>query len=130
MWITYAAVMVGGAIGVGGRMFLSTWVTEYSGEYFPWATFVVNVLGCFTIGVFGALTEPGGLFDTPIVVRQVVMIGVLGGFTTFSSFTFQTLALLQNGNWLHAGGNVVLSVVTCLLATAGGLALVAMVQPK
>jgi len=57
------------------------------------------------------------------VIRAFVAIGILGGFTTFSSFSLQTISLLQDGQWLWAAGNVLLSVTLCLLATAGGIAL-------
>lgn len=127
---TYLAVMLGGALGTGARMFLSNWVADHYGETFPWGTFVVNVAGCFVIGLFSGLTGPDGVFLTSPLMRQVVMIGMLGGFTTFSSFSLQTLALMSEGEWLYAFGNITLSVVVCLIGTWGGLALASAVQPK
>lgn len=127
---TYLAVMAGGALGVGARMFMSNWLSEYLGETFPWGTFAVNVLGCFIIGVFSGLTGPEGLLVTSPLVRQVVMVGVLGGFTTFSSFSLQTLALISSGQWLYAMGNVALTVFLCLLATTLGMILASAIQPR
>lgn len=86
------------------------------GETFPVGTLVVNVTGCFIIGLFAALTGPDGPSFTSPLARQVVMIGVLGGYTTFSSFGLQILNLFQNGEWLRAGLNSVLSLVLCVIA--------------
>lgn len=130
MIFTYLAVMAGGALGVGARMALGDWITQHGGETFPWGTFVVNVAGCFLIGVVSGLTGPDGVLVTPILVRQVIMIGFLGGFTTFSSFSLQTLALVSNGQWLYASANILMTVVLCLLATTGGLVLASLLQPK
>ncbi|MFY8216537.1 MAG: fluoride efflux transporter CrcB [Chthoniobacterales bacterium] len=127
---SYLAVMAGGALGVGARMFMTNWLTEYSGESFPWGTFAVNVIGCFIIGVFAGLTGPEGLLVTSPLVRQVVMVGVLGGFTTFSSFSLQTLSLISNGQWLYASGNIALTVFSCLIATTVGLMLASLLQPR
>lgn len=128
--VSYLAVMAGGAVGVGARMFLSTWVTNHSGETYPWGTFAVNVLGCLIIGLFSGLTGPDGLFVTSPLFRQVVMVGVLGGFTTFSSFTLQTMTLLSNGQWFYAMGNITLTVFSCLIATTLGLFLATLLQPR
>lgn len=113
---TYLAIMLGGAIGTGLRMALSGWLAAKYGETFPVGTLVVNVTGCFVIGMFAALTGPDGLFFMSPLTRQVVMIGVLGGYTTFSSFGLQTFNLFQDGEWLRAGVNAVLSLGLCLLA--------------
>jgi CrcB protein len=105
-----------GAFGCAARMWLSNFLAEKYGPAFPIGTLVVNVLGCFIIGIFAAMTRPdGGLLIHP-VIRQAVMIGFLGGFTTFSSFGLQTLALLSDGEWGYAILNIVLSVVLCLAA--------------
>ncbi len=130
MFWNYVAVMTGGAVGVGARMLMSNWIAEYYGETYPWGTFAVNVLGCLVIGIFSGFTGPDGLLMTSPLVRQVVMVGVLGGFTTFSSFSLQTLALISSGQWLYAAGNVALTVFACLLATTAGLMLASLLQPR
>ncbi len=88
---TYIAVMCGGAAGTALRMWLSNFLAGRYGETFPVGTLAVNVIGSLVIGVFAELTGPNGLIFTAPLTRQVVMIGVLGGFTTFSSFSLQTL---------------------------------------
>jgi CrcB protein len=113
---TYLAVMLGGAVGTALRFGLSNWFATHYGETFPVGTIVVNVTGCFVIGLFAALTGPDGIFLASPLARQVVMFGVLGGYTTFSSFSLQTLNLFDGGEWLRGGWNVLLSVLLCLAA--------------
>jgi len=120
---TYLWVMAGGALGTAARMGLSNFVAERYGPAFPTGTLIVNVSGCFIIGFFAALTGPDSAYLAPPLVRQTVMIGFLGGYTTFSSFSLQTLTLLNDGEWLYAGWNVLLSVAGCLVAAWLGLAL-------
>ena len=76
------------------------------GETFPWGTIIVNVVGSFIIGFFATLTGPDGRIFADTLTRQFVMIGILGGYTTFSSFSLQTLNLVQDGEWLQAGANI------------------------
>ena len=110
------AVMVLGAFGCAARMWLSNFLARKYGATFPIGTLVVNILGCFIIGAFAGITRPdGGLWIHP-TMRQAVMVGFLGGFTTFSSFSFQTIALVGDGEWGYAVLNIVLSIVVCLLA--------------
>lgn len=125
---TYLAVTLGGAVGTGLRMGMTTWCAHRFGEAFPIGTLVVNVLGSFVIGAVAALTAPDGAMPHATLLRQVVIIGVLGGFTTFSSFSLQTLNLLAAGEGLRAGANVVLSVALCLGAAWLGQTLVAGVR--
>jgi CrcB protein len=113
---TYLAIMVGGAFGTALRFGLSNWFAIHYGETFPTGTIVVNVTGCFVIGLFAALTGPDGVYLASPLTRQVVMIGVLGGYTTFSSFSLQTLALMNGGEWMRATWNVLVSVIFCLVA--------------
>jgi CrcB protein len=127
---TYLAVMLGGALGTGLRMALSGWLAAKYGETFPVGTLVVNISGCFVIGAFAELTGPDGVFFTSPLTRQVVMIGILGGYTTFSSFGFQTLTLAQDGEWLRACSNAVLSLVLCLIAVWLGHALAAVLNQR
>lgn len=114
--LIYLWIAVGSALGGMGRFWLSGFVAERIGETFPWGTMIVNITGSFVIGFFGTLTGPDGRFLVGTTARQFVMIGICGGYTTFSSFSLQTLTLAQDGDWLRAGANVVISVVLCLLA--------------
>ena len=108
--------MLGGAIGTGLRVALSDWLLAKYGAAFPLGTLAVNVSGCLVIGIFAALTGPEGPLITSPLARQVVMLGVLGGYTTFSSFGLQTYDLYVSGEWVRAGLNAVLSLLLCLIA--------------
>jgi CrcB protein len=95
---------------------MSGLVARSFGETFPWGTVLVNVIGSFIIGMFATLTGPDGRLLIASETRQFVMVGLCGGYTTFSSFSLQTLNLVRDGEWLWAGANIVLSVVLCLAA--------------
>jgi CrcB protein len=112
--ITYLWIALGGALGSVARFACSAWVAGAVGETFPWGTMLINVVGSFVIGFFATLTGPDGRVLVPGDVRQFVMVGVCGGYTTFSSFSLQTLNLAQDGEYVRASLNVVLSVVLCL----------------
>jgi CrcB protein len=112
----YLWIMIGSALGGGARYWCSGLMANRIGETFPWGTLLVNVVGSFVIGFFAAVTGPDGRFLVGSTARQFVMVGICGGYTTFSSFSLQTLNLTRDGEWLRAGGNVGLSVVLCLLA--------------
>jgi fluoride exporter len=114
--LTYAWIMIGSALGGAARYWLSGFVAERFGETFPWGTLLVNISGSFVIGFFNTLTGPDGRLLVGSTARQFVMVGLCGGYTTFSSFSLQTLNLAREGEWLRAGGNVGLSVATCLVA--------------
>jgi CrcB protein len=116
----YFWIAVGSALGGMGRYWLSGVVARLFGETFPWGTLLVNVTGSFVIGFFATLTGPDGRVFVSSTVRQFVMIGMCGGYTTFSSFSLQTLNLMHDGEWLYAGANIVLSVVLCLIAVWAG----------
>jgi fluoride exporter len=107
-------VALGGAVGTLLRYWCSGLVAAAIGETFPWGTLTVNVIGSTLIGLFAALVGPDGRLLLAPDLRQAVMIGMFGGFTTFSSFSLQTLALIQDDEWLFAAGNVLLSVALCL----------------
>ena len=115
-------VAIGSALGASLRFFISGVVGRRVGETFPWGTLIVNVLGSFIIGFFGTLTAPDGRLFVGATTRQMVMVGMCGGFTTFSSFSLQTMALWQDGEILRAGANIGLSVVLCLVAVWLGFA--------
>jgi CrcB protein len=112
----YFWIAVGSALGGMGRYWFSGFVAERFGETFPWGTILVNVSGSFVIGFFATLTAPDGRLLVGSTARQFIMVGICGGYTTFSSFSLQTLSLVREGEWLRAGGNIVLSVVLCLVA--------------
>jgi fluoride exporter len=111
LWIAAAS-----ALGGVARYFCTGVASRLLGETFPWGTLFVNVTGSFIIGFFATLTGPDGRIFAGTTTRQFVMTGILGGFTTFSSFSLQSLNLANDGEWLQAGGNVVGSVVLCLVA--------------
>lgn len=114
--LVYLLIAIGGAFGSVSRYWLNGLVANSFGQTFPWGTLVINVTGSFVIGLFATLTGPEGRIFVPGEWRLFFMIGVCGGYTTFSSFSLQTLTLAQDGEWLWAGANVVLSVVLCLFA--------------
>ncbi len=109
-------VAVGGALGSLGRFWLAEAFASWLGTGFPWGTVIVNVTGCFAIGFFSTLTGPDGRVLVATVARQFFMIGICGGYTTFSSFSLQTLNMAQKGDWGQAGIHVAASVFLCLLA--------------
>ena len=116
---------VGGAIGSVGRVMMSSLVVRWAGEAFPFGTIVVNVTGALLMGLLAGYgqSEPGKLlFSEP--ARTFLMIGVLGGYTTFSSFSLQTFLLMEQGNLLGAFLNVALSVVLCVAGIWAGFSLI------
>jgi CrcB protein len=123
--MNYLWVAIGSAIGGMARHWCSGLVATLTGEWFPWGTLVVNVLGSFVIGVMAALSAVEGPFLIRPELRIFVMVGICGGYTTFSSFSLQTFELIREGEWLWAGANCVLSVVLCMLAVWIGYAAIA-----
>ena len=120
----YIYVAVGSALGGMARYFLAGWVAARLGELFPWGTVLINITGSFAIAFFAALTGSGGRFLVSPEWRTFFMVGICGGYTTFSSFSLQTLNLARDGEWLLAGANVVASVVLCLAGAWLGFAAV------
>jgi CrcB protein len=112
----YLWVMLGSALGGGARYWLSGVIANRIGETFPWGTILVNVSGSLAIGFFATSTGPDGRLLVGTEARQFVMIGLCGGYTTFSSFSLQTLNLVRDGEWGAAGANIGLSIVLCFLA--------------
>jgi len=125
MVTTYAWIAFGSAIGGVVRYWLSGAVAHPLGETFPFGTLMVNVVGSLIIGFVATLTAPEGRIFMASDTRQFIMFGVCGGFTTFSSFSLQTLTLMQSGEWWRAMGNVLVSVVLCLTAVWVGHVLAA-----
>lgn len=116
---TVVLVMIGGALGTLARYLISVLALPISGNL-PWGTILINIVGSFVIGFFGTLTLASGRFPMSEPMRLFVMVGVCGGFTTFSSFSLQTLDLLRSGETLRAAINIVASVVLCVTAVAVG----------
>ncbi len=116
---TVLLIALGGALGTLGRHGLALAMSPIS-QSLPWGTIVINIAGCFMIGFFGSLTLAHGRFPLPEAARLFVMVGICGGFTTFSSFSLQTLDLLRSGAVARALTNVGVSVILCLLAVALG----------
>lgn len=112
----YLWIGIGSALGGMARYWCTVAAARLLGETFPWGTLAVNVAGSWLIGFFATLTGPDGRIFVGSTARQFVMIGLCGGFTTFSSFSLQTLNLLHDGEWIEAGGNIAGSVVLCLVA--------------
>jgi len=122
--MTYLLIALGSALGGVARYWCSLRVAAVTGGLFPWGTMFVNVVGSCLIGVALGAMEPGSRWAWSASVRDTVnyffMIGVLGGFTTFSAFSLQTLMLVRDRDWWQAGANILLSVTLCLLAVAVG----------
>jgi CrcB protein len=115
--------MMGGGLGAAARLAVSDFITARHGADFPLGTLAVNVSGCLLIGLLATVGGPDGRALIGPHGRQFFMIGVLGGYTTFSTFSLQTLRLTQGGQWLHAGWNIALSVGLCLAGVWLGQAL-------
>jgi fluoride exporter len=116
---TTLAIALFGALGCLTRYWLSGWVYSWAGRVFPWGTLVVNVVGAFFIG----LTMEFALRSTLIspTLRIALTIGFLGGLTTFSTFSYETFRLLEEGAFISATVNVLSSVLVCLVFTWFGI---------
>src|SRR5262245_52873994 len=128
--LDYMLVMSGGALGTGARFWVSGFVAGRAEAVFPLGTLIVNITGSFAIGVFAAFTDPQGALLVSPRFREFFMIGVCGGYTTFSSFSLQTLDLIRDGDWFKAGLNTLLSFVLCLAAAGLGRILALTVLSK
>jgi CrcB protein len=114
-------VAAGGAAGSVLRYLLASGLQRTTGLMFPIGTVVVNILGCFAIGILYVLLVARA--DPREDLRALLMVGVMGGFTTFSSFSLETVTLMASGSYGSAALNVVVSVIACLLGTMLGIAL-------
>jgi CrcB protein len=118
--MTYLWVGLGSALGGMARHWMTIAMIRLAGPEFPWGTILINVSGSFIIGLFASLTGVDGRFEVPSDGRAFVMVGLCGGFTTFSAFSLQTLDLARDGRWGLALANTLLSVLLCLAAVAIG----------
>ena len=120
--LPYIWIAAGSGLGGIARYACAGLMARLVGETFPWGTLIVNVIGCAVIGVFAAVTGPEGRLLAPPAVRQFVMPGICGGFTTFSTFSLETLALARDGDWPKAAANIGASLLLCLAAVWAGYA--------
>lgn len=111
---TYLWIALGGALGSMARFWFSAAMTTLTGPVFPWGTLVINIVGSFAIGVLASFARTGALPHIPQNVAAFAMVGICGGFTTFSSFSLQTLDLARGGKIVHASAYVLSSAVLCL----------------
>jgi len=114
-WICF-----GGAVGTGARYLLSGWILAFAGPSFPWGTLAVNVSGSFLLGVITQVALTTRLLSPTL--RLALSAGLLGGFTTYSTFNYETIAYLRDRAWMYGMLNVVATVLLCLAAGIGGLA--------
>ena len=113
------AVAIGGALGSIARYALSTWIFDVSSHKFPYATLAVNVLGSFVMGIlFVIIVEKAAL---PNEMRSLLMIGFLGAFTTFSTFSLDALGLWQNGHIFMSVVYMLATVILCLIAISSAI---------
>src|SRR5262245_55528262 len=113
----------GGFLGVNARYWLGGWVSARWGSEFPWATFVINVTGAFVRGLLMTLLTERFAVRHPETLRLAVAVGFLGGYTTFSTFAYETLALASDGAWLLAFANALGSLVAGFVAVWLGVVL-------
>lgn len=113
--MAYLWIALGSALGGAARYWCYGVMARLLGETFPWGTLTVNILGCSFIGFFATMTGTEGRILVGVPVRQFVMPGICGGFTTFSTFSLETLSLARDGEWPKATVNVVASVLFCLV---------------
>ena len=124
-WAILGAVASGSALGGVTRHLLTEAVMRLAGPGFPWGTMLVNVTGCLAIGALTALFGSAAPASWPPMWRHALVTGVLGGYTTFSTFSVQTVSLLQQGQVLAAALNVGVSVALGVAACWAGLAITA-----
>ncbi len=117
----FALICLGGAFGTGARYLLGGAVTRWAGPDFPYGTLLINVLGSLLIGVVQQVALSTLLI--PETLRLVLAVGVMGGFTTYSSFSYETIRLLEAGSWMAATLYVVLTTALCLACCVAGLSL-------
>jgi CrcB protein len=112
-------ICLGGAAGTGARYLLSGWLLRAAGPGFPWGTLAVNVTGSFLLGLIMQVALATDLISPTL--RLALTTGVMGGFTTYSTFNYETLQYLQRNEWLAAFANVAATLLVCLVAGALGV---------
>jgi fluoride exporter len=117
---SYGWIALGGALGSVARVWCGEMVLRWWGAAFPWGTFGVNVIGSLVIGFLAGAIGPGPTNARAVWVQQFWMVGVCGGFTTFSAFSLQTVTLCQRGEWTKAAVYACASVGVCVAATVAG----------
>jgi CrcB protein len=118
--MAYLWIALGSALGGVARYWCTGFIADRLGGNFPWGTIIVNIAGSFVIGFVATVSGPDGRFLLGTNERLFIMVGLCGGYTTFSAFSLQTLELIRTGNWVGAGGNVTASVILCLVFVALG----------
>lgn len=116
-------VGLGGFLGANARYWLGGWIQERWGSEFPWSTFVINITGSFLLGLFVTLLAERYIVRYAVPLRLLVAIGFVGAYTTFSTFEFETLTLVETATWLRAFGNAFGSLFAGFLAVWLGVAL-------
>jgi len=116
--LNFVVVFVGGGIGAAIRYWMDGAVQRWTGSTFPYGTFVINSLGCLMIGILMTTLEERFLVNPSL--RIFLTIGILGGFTTFSTFSYETIEMMRSAEYYFAAVNVSLTVFTCLAATYVG----------
>ena len=114
--LNYLLVSLGGAIGSAARFWISGLVAQRYGTTFPFGTLAVNITGSFVVGIVAGMSASEGRWLLAPSARVFLIIGVCGGYTTFSAFSLQTLALAQEGEWVRAAANSIASFTLCLAA--------------
>ena len=122
---SYVSVALGSIVGAVARFLVSVLFVSQFGDGFPWGTLFVNVTGSFAIGFYAALTGPGGRLSVSARPKLFVMVGICGGYTTFSAFSLETLRFVQSGNAHTALIYLLVSAVTWIASVWLGHALAA-----
>jgi CrcB protein len=119
--VAYLWICLGAVLGASARYFISGYIARTFSPAFPYGTLLINVTGSLILGFFLTLSSERLLL--PPYWRHLVAIGFCGSYTTFSSYSFETFALMEQGQWLMVAGNIVLSNLLCLLSILAGAAL-------